>query len=531
MEIFNIKNLNFSYPETDKYALKNINLNVKSGEVLIICGKSGCGKTTLLSLLKPCQAPYGEKSGKILFAGKDISSLSPRRQSAKIGYVMQKPDRQIVTDKVWHELAFGCENLGLPPETIRRRVAETANFLGIDRWFDKTTAQLSGGQKQLLNLASVMTMQPEVLILDEPTSALDPIAAADFLNSLWRINSELGTTVIIAEHRTENIFEKADRTVFMDKGEIVAVGETREILKNIKNEFEYFLPTPAKVSRKLSGEKCLLTVKEGRNLIMPYKSERQTADTEVSIKRRDKSEYAVTVKNAYFRYSKNGEDILKDCNFSLEKGKICAVIGGNGSGKSTFLKAIAGINKIYSGKIRTDNVNPLYLPQNAELLFGKDTVYEELSEMCSDKEKIQSVSTLCNIENLFEQNPYDLSAGQGQCVALAKILLKNGDLLLLDEVTKGMDPVFKKQFGNILKSLVCQGKTVILVSHDLEFCAEFRDLTAMFFNGGVVVKEEPKNFFADNNFYTTSRARMAKGILPGAVTPEEIIKLCTEKSL
>ena len=531
MEIFNIKNLNFSYPGTDKYALKNINLHVKSGEVLIICGKSGCGKTTLLSLLKPCQAPYGEKSGEILFTGKDISSLSPRRQSAKIGYVMQKPDRQIVTDKVWHELAFGCENLGLPPETIRRRVAETANFLGIDRWFDKTTAQLSGGQKQLLNLASVMTMQPEVLILDEPTSALDPIAAADFLNSLWRINSELGTTVIIAEHRTENIFEKADRTAFMDKGEIVAIGETREILKTIKNEFEYFLPTPARVSRKLSGEKCLLTVKEGRNLIMPYKSERQTADDKALIKHRDKNEYAVTVKNAYFRYSKNGEDILKDCNFSLEKGKICAVIGGNGSGKSTFLKAIAGINKIYSGKIRTDNVNPLYLPQNAELLFGKDTVYEELSEMCSDKEKIQSVSTLCNIESLFEQNPYDLSAGQGQCVAIAKILLKNGDLLLLDEVTKGMDPIFKKQFGNILKSLVCQGKTVILVSHDLEFCAEFRDLTAMFFNGGVVVKEEPKNFFADNNFYTTSRARMAKGILPGAVTPEEIIKLCTEKSL
>lgn len=304
MEIFNIKNLSFSYPETDKYALKNINLRVKSGEVLIICGKSGCGKTTLLSLLKPCQAPYGEKSGEILFAGKDINSLSPRRQSAKIGYVMQKPDRQIVTDKVWHELAFGCENLGLPPETIRRRVAETANFLGIDRWFDKTTAQLSGGQKQLLNLASVMTMQPEILILDEPTSVLDPIAAADFLNSLWRINSELGTTVIIAEHRTENIFEKADRTVFMDKGEIVAIGETREILKNIKNEFEYFLPAPTRVSRKLRGEKCLLTVKEGRNLIMPYRSERQTADDKASIKRRDKNEYAVTVKNAYFRYSK-----------------------------------------------------------------------------------------------------------------------------------------------------------------------------------------------------------------------------------
>ena len=211
VEVFTIRNLTFAYPEQEKHALSDLTLSVQPGEFLVLCGPSGCGKSTLLRQLKTVLAPHGRRSGEILFDGKNLDELRQREQAEKIGFVQQSPENQIVTDKVWHELAFGLESLGYDTLTIRRRVAEMASFFGIQTWFYKSVTELSGGQKQLLNLASVMVLQPKVLILDEPTSQLDPIAASDFLATLGKINRELGTTILLTEHRLEEAFSFASR--------------------------------------------------------------------------------------------------------------------------------------------------------------------------------------------------------------------------------------------------------------------------------------------------------------------------------
>ncbi|MBQ7895324.1 MAG: ABC transporter ATP-binding protein, partial [Oscillospiraceae bacterium] len=229
MAHFHIKNLSFSYPVTNKECLSSVNLSIEKGDYVVLCGKSGSGKTTLLRHLKTVLCPVGKRSGEILFEGTPLEQVSLRDQSAKIGYVMQNPDDQIVTDKVWHELAFGLESLGCDQKTMRLRVAEMASYFGIADWFHRNVSELSGGQKQLLNLASIMAMQPEVLILDEPTSQLDPIAASDFLNTVKKINRELGTTIIITEHRLEDIYYAADKVIVMEKGKVVADGDPRQV--------------------------------------------------------------------------------------------------------------------------------------------------------------------------------------------------------------------------------------------------------------------------------------------------------------
>ena len=208
-----IRELTFAYPGEEKRALNHVNLTVEEGEFLVLCGRSGCGKSTLLTHLKTPLTPHGKRKGEVLFKGTPLQEMSNREQSSKIGYVLQNPDNQIVTDKVWHELAFGLESLGCPNQEIRIRVAEMASYFGIQDWFYKNVADLSGGQKQLLNLASIMAMHPELLVLDEPTSQLDPIAASDFLETVKKINRDLGTTIIMTEHRLEEVFPSADRVV------------------------------------------------------------------------------------------------------------------------------------------------------------------------------------------------------------------------------------------------------------------------------------------------------------------------------
>ena len=240
MALLEVKNLSFTYPRQPKDtmeakpALSGVSLDIRRGEFMVLCGASGCGKSTLLRLLKRELAPKGEKSGEIFFCGKEQSELSEREAACEIGYVLQNPENQIVTDKVWHELAFGLENMGVPTPVIRRRVAEMACFFGIDYWFRKKTTELSGGQKQLLNLASILSMQPKLLILDEPTSQLDPIAASDFIHTLSKINKDLGLTILMTEHRLEEVFPLADRVAVMDQGKLLFVETPRKAGHELK---------------------------------------------------------------------------------------------------------------------------------------------------------------------------------------------------------------------------------------------------------------------------------------------------------
>ena len=538
MAHFKIEDLTFSYPGREEDALKHIDLTVGKGEYVVLCGASGSGKTTLLRQLKSVLTPHGNVSGKIYFDGMELSDVSPQEQAAKIGFVMQDPEDQIVTDKVWHELAFGLESLGVDPGTMRLRVAEMACYFGIQDWFHREVAELSGGQKQLLNLASIMAMQPQVLILDEPTSQLDPIAASDFLNTVRKINIELGTTVIITEHRLEDIFHAADRVVVMEAGEIVANGSPREVGKLLYEKGSKLfpaLPTPTRVFYEAEGEgECPLTVREGRRWLSETFEGKTLSFLSPEEETAPKTtETALELKELWFRYERDGRDILQGLHFRVPVGRVSAVVGGNGAGKSTMLKVIAGACRAYRGKMTlfgkaVKNGLPegvAMLPQNPKSLFVKKTLREELEEMCREEEEIRRVAALCKVEHLLNKHPYDLSGGEQQRGALAKVLLTKPRILLLDEPTKGLDSFFKLTFAELLKDLTQDGVTVLMVSHDVEFCADHADFVSMFFDGQILTTDTPRGFFGQNSFYTTAANRMSRCVFRGAVTASDVAEL------
>jgi energy-coupling factor transport system ATP-binding protein len=495
--------------------------------------------------MKSVLAPHGKRSGEILFNGTPIEKVSQRDQSSKIGYVMQNPDDQIVTDKVWHELAFGLESLGCDQKTMRARVSEMACYFGIADWFHKDVATLSGGQKQLLNLASIMAMQPEVLILDEPTSQLDPIAASDFLNTVRKINIELGTTVIITEHRLEDIFPYADRAIVMDAGRVIADDTPRNIGKQLwqqRNDMFAAMPTPVRVFYGAEGEgDCPLTVREGRNWLSNAYSDPKVKALPAEVLEDEVANPALSLKELWFRYEKDSPDVLRGVSSEVPKGSLYAIVGGNGAGKSTTLKAICGICKPYRGKVKVFG-KPIekyksaelfsgclaMLPQDPKSLFVKKTVREDLAEMTKDERKIAEIAAICEIESLLDSHPYDLSGGEQQRSALAKVLLTEPKLLLLDEPTKGIDSFFKEKLAAILCKLKEQGITIVMVSHDVEFCAKYADMVSMFFDGQILTTDTPRRFFGNNSFYTTAANRMSRHVFSMAVTAEDVIALCNQ---
>ncbi len=550
MECFKVENLSFTYPNRCDKSLENINFTVNQGEFVLLCGRSGCGKTTLLRLLKSTLAPFGEISGNIFFNGKPLAEYNTKEQASGIGFVMQNPDNQIVTDKVWHELAFGLESLGYKQTEIRTRVSEMASFFGIQTWFYKKVTELSGGQKQLLNLAAVMAMQPSVLILDEPTSQLDPIAAGEFLKTLEKINRELGTTVILTEHRLEDAFPMADRVIVMDGGKIIADAMPEKVGKILKAQNHYMhkaLPTPMRVYSDVQTTlPCPLTVRDGRTWLEEYLKE-NTLNTEVIPKDKvhNNADTVIEVRDAWFRYEKDLPDVVKGFNLSINKGELFCLVGGNGTGKTTALSLISGLNTPYRGDVlikgqSISKVKDLYngllgvLPQNPQSVFVKKTVYLDLMEMLSGKkltkeekeQKVDNIALLCRIENILQSHPYDLSGGEQQRAALAKILLMEPQILLLDEPTKGLDAHFKEEFADILIDLKANGITVLMVSHDIEFCAEFADRCALVFDGSITSVDTPREFFKGKNFYTTSANRMARTKIPNAVLAKDIILAC-----
>ena len=443
---------------------------------------------------------------------------------------------------MWHELAFGLENLGCEQRTMRLRVAEMASFFGIQDWFYRDVATLSGGQKQLVNLASVMAMQPDVLILDEPTSQLDPIAAADFLNTLKKINRELGTTILITEHRTEDVFPAADRVIVMEDGRVTADGDPRAVARQLHAEGSRLfpaLPAPVRIFYGAQGEgQCPLTVREGRSWLsgrFPQGPRIRSLPPEAEIS--PGKIPALELREGWFRYERNGPDVLKGVHLSVPQGTLYAIVGGNGAGKSTMLKALCGICKLYRGKVRLFGKAPAdyrgslfqgclsMLPQDPKCIFVRQTVLEDLKEMTDDREKINEIAEICQISPLLASHPADLSGGEVQRAALAKVLLSSPRLLLLDEPTKGLDNFFKQSFANILRQLCRKGLTVVMVSHDVEFCAEYADLVGMFFDGQVLASNTPRRFFGANSFYTTAANRMSRCVFRDAVTAGDVVVL------
>ena len=563
MALLEVKNLSFTYPRQPKDttepkpALSGVSLDIRRGEFMVLCGASGCGKSTLLRLLKRELAPEGEKSGEIIFCGKEQSTLSEREAACEIGYVLQNPENQIVTDKVWHELAFGLENMGVPTPVIRRRVAEMACFFGIDDWFRKKTTELSGGQKQLLNLASILSMQPKLLILDEPTSQLDPIAASDFIHTLSKINKELGLTILLTEHRLEEVFPLSDRGAVMDQGKLLFVESPRQAGHELKkfdpnHRMLLGLPSAVRIYQGLDAEDvtCPLTVRDGRNFIEEnYNNTITRLEREPEKKEEKDRPIAMRMKDICFRYEKEEPDVLDHVALTLYEGEVVSLLGGNGAGKTTLLSVISGTNRPYYGKIEVFGKRlqkyrgkELYirklasLPQNPQTVFLKMTVredYEELAKVLGCKkseleDKIQAVAQQLEITHLLDRHPYDLSGGEQQRAAIGKVLLLEPRLLLLDEPTKGIDAWSKRQLGNLLKDLRGQGITVLMVTHDVEFAAEVSDRCGLFFDHEITSVDTPEEFFCNNNYYTTAANRISRQQYENAITCEEVIELCRQ---
>ena len=573
MAHFAIEQLTFAYPGADRRALDGVSLEIEQGSYVVICGKSGCGKTTLLRHLKSVLTPHGERTGRVLFEGVPLEEVSQRDQSAKIGFVMQNPDAQIVTDKVWHELAFGLESLGCDKDSMRFRVAEMASYFGIESWFHKDVRDLSGGQKQLLNLASIMAMRPSALILDEPTSQLDPIAASDFLNTVRKINLELGVTIVLTEHRLEEVFACADKVVVMDRGEIVSVGSPLRVARELHasaNDMMAALPAPLRIfygveaarevglgkasPDKASPEKAEspdapLTVREGRRWLSRVASDdcaqRDAIPADAPL---DAAEHpALSLKEVWFRYDRDLPDVLRGASLDVAPGSILAIMGSNGAGKSTLLRVACGISKPYRGTVRVfgrklkdwkagslfDGCLAL-LPQDPQNLFVKKTVREDLAEMLASSRlpeadracRIEHVIDVTDIGGVLDSHPFDLSGGEQQRAALAKVLLTDPKILLLDEPTKGIDAFFKRQLASVLDDLKRDGVAIVMVSHDIEFCARHADAVAMMFDGEIIAESTPRTFFSSNSFYTTAANRMSRHVFPRAITDEDVIGQC-----
>lgn len=548
MEILSIKDLTFSYPNKENFALQNVNLSINSGDFVVVCGQSGSGKTTLLRMLKKEIAPHGEKQGAVYYKGEDVEKLDDKISAQKIGFVFQKPDQQIVTDKVWHELAFGLESLGYDSDYIRLRVGEMANYFGITSLFRKKTTELSGGQKQLMNLASVMAMSPDVIILDEPTSQLDPITANDFITTLKKINDELGLTVIIIEHRLQEVFPIADKVAVMEDGKVICYDTPRNVCEKLSSHpMSQGFPSAVRIWQK-SGSKgeCPLTVKEGRNFINLNFSERKLPLRNTI----PNTEDIITLKDVFFRYEKGGNDILSGTNLSIKKGEHFCILGGNGSGKTTTLKILAGLLKPYRGKVIIDNnkmtkkttadfnrLGVAMLPQNPESVFLKSRVIDDYTELCKIKgieksnyeDKINSVAEKLGIKDLLENHPYDLSGGEIQKCALGKVLISEPKILLLDEPTKGVDAYSKLSLSKILQEIKSDGVTIITVTHDVEFASIVADRCGLFFDGEVLSSLVPQEFFSKNNFYTTASSRISRDKFANAVTVDDVVSLIKEE--
>lgn len=532
MELFSIKDLSFSYKtlsDKHKFELKNISFNIKSGEFITLCGKSGCGKTTLLKQLKTSLTPSGYRSGTIKYCGNELDKISAKSQASEIGFVMQKAENQIVTDKVWHEMAFGLESLGYDTDEIRLRVSEMASFFGLQSWFYRDTNTLSGGQKQLLSLASVMVLEPKILILDEPTAQLDPISAGDFMQMLLKINCEFGTTILISAHNLEEVVPISDRIIVMENGKIIADNDPRTVilgLRNSGNEMFTAMPAPAQIFASVdSGSNCPLTVREGREWISDYTANRKLRSVPIKTLGYNKDVPVLKAKNIWFRYEKRDKDVLKNISLTLYKGEWQSIVGSTGVGKSTFLSILAGTNDPYRGSVDLCGSRVCMLPQDPTTIFEKSTVIDDLMHGLekSDGGYLKSIINLCDLNDLLYMHPYDLSGGEQQRAALAKILLRRPGVLLLDEPTKGLDAHFKKKLAGILLNLKIRGISVIMVSHDIEFCAQYSDNCAFLFDGEIISKDEPRAFFSGNNFYTTAANRIARHIIPDAITTDDVI--------
>ncbi len=536
------RNLSFEYVKSNNKCLKDVNFSIEEGDFALLFGRSASGKSTLLKHFKKPLIPRGNREGKVYFLGENIDNMSDKDNASKIGYVFQNPDEQIVTDTVMHELVFGLESLGEKSDVMNIRASEIAGYFGISSWLDKDIRHLSGGQKQLVNLASVMIMRPKMLILDEPTAYLDPISADKFLRTLRKMHQDLGITVLIAEHRLNKVLQYASKILYINKGSLKSFDTTDELadfMLNNKDKMATALPDPLKIAAYMKAKHPYpITALEGKKYLNNINPDKVSIENNHSLARDCKP--ALEAKEVCFRYEKDGADILNDFNMTIKKGSLCALMGDNGCGKSTALSILSRIYMPYRGKITVlgKKINTYsseelykntlaYLTQEPIALMSKDTVFDELLSM-NDEHTARLVASYVGIDDILDMHPYDLSQGQLQLVSLAKIILLKPRILFLDEPTKGMDGALKEDFAKILSNLKSQQVAILMVTHDIDFVAEYADECAFMFQGKIAYQGSPREFFSQNYFYTTLACAMSKDYFEGALTAEEVLS-CLKK--
>ena len=459
-----VRGLSFAYPGAAAPVLEGLDWSVPQGAFALLVGGTGSGKSTLLSLLKPEIAPAGELAGELRVLGESVAAMDVRASAERVGYVFQDPENQIVCETVWHEMAFGLENLGVSRDEMRRRVAETSYFFGMEDWLHRDTDTLSGGRKQLLSLAAVLALRPRVLLLDEPTSQLDPVAEKNFLHALFRVNRELGCTVVVATHQPRPMLEYATCVYRIEGGRVREVADLAS----------------------LGGREGLLAL----GSYEPAQGEAPGAEA---------------IREGWFRYDRTSGWVLRGLDVAFSAGAVHAIVGGNGCGKSTMLSVLAKTAKLQRGRMMRGAASAALLPQNPKALLVAETVRDELMEWAStcgyDEAAAQEQAARLGLAGLEARHPYDLSGGQRQLLALAKLLLIGPELLLLDEPTKGLDLASRRIIARALRDHAGAGGTIIMATHDLDFAEQVSDDVAMMFDGEIACMEPPADFFADNVFY------------------------------
>ncbi|MFQ9333782.1 MAG: ABC transporter ATP-binding protein [Collinsella aerofaciens] len=528
MPAIEVRSLSFAYPGADAAVLEGLDWSVPQGAFELLVGGTGSGKSTLLSLLKPEIAPAGERTGDARVLGENVADMDVRASAERVGYVFQDPENQIVCETVWHEMAFGLENLGVSRDEMRRRVAETSYFFGLEDWLHRDTDTLSGGRKQLLSLAAVLALRPRVLLLDEPTSQLDPVAEKNFLHALFRVNRELGCTVVVATHQPRPMLEYATRAYRIEGGcickvaDIASLGHREELFSGEVSGWGASRRAKNGVFSSASGQLGSLGPRGGAPGAKKGLKSGKSAEFEVQILSQDDSGVpsrvgggrilqkmhggsATTLSEGWFRYDRASGWVLRGLDVAFSAGAVHAVVGGNGCGKSTMLSVLAKTAKLQRGRMARGAASTALLPQNPKALLVAETVRDELMEWAStcgyDEAAARERAAQLGLGGLETRHPYDLSGGQRQLLALAKLLLIGPELLLLDEPTKGLDLASRRIIARALREHAQAGGTVIMATHDLDFAEQVSDDVAMMFDGEIACMESPADFFADNVFY------------------------------
>ncbi len=523
-----VRGLSFAYPGVKAPVLEGLDWRVSQGAFALLVGGTGSGKSTLLSLLKPEIAPAGERTGDARVLGENVADMDVRASAERVGYVFQDPENQIVCETVWHEMAFGLENLGVSRDEMRRRVAETSYFFGLEDWLHRDTDTLSGGRKQLLSLAAVLALRPRVLLLDEPTSQLDPVAEKNFLHALFRVNRELGCTVVVATHQPRPMLVYATCAYRIEDGRVCEVADIAS-LGHREGLFSGEVPgwgasRRAKngVFSSASGQLGSLDPRAGALGAEKGLKSDKSAEFEVQILPQDDSGVssragggrilqkmhggsATTLSEGWFRYDRATGWVLRGLDVTFSAGAVHAIVGGNGCGKSTMLSVLAKTAKLQRGRMVRGAASAALLPQNPKALLVAETVRDELMEWAStcgyDEDAAQERAAQLGLDGLDGRHPFNLSGGQRQLLALAKLLLIGPELLLLDEPTKGLDLASRRIIARALRDHAKAGGTVIMATHDLDFAEQVADDVAMMFDGEIACMESPADFFADNVFY------------------------------